>query len=122
MDDDFGTPQAVSLLFDLVRDGNRLLDEGEDAAAVAGAVETIVGVLGLDDASAPERADLDLTDLSQRFGVEADGEDMIRGLIELRNQARHDRRYADADAIREGLEQAGVILEDGADGTRWIRK
>jgi cysteinyl-tRNA synthetase len=122
MDDDFGTPQAVSLLFDLVRDGNRLLDEGEDAAAVAGAVETIVGVLGLDDASAPDRADLDLTELSQRFGVEAAGEDMIRGLIELRDQARHDRRYADADAIREGLEQAGVILEDGADGTRWIRK
>jgi cysteinyl-tRNA synthetase len=122
MDDDFGTPQAVSLLFDLVRDGNRLLDEGEDAAAVAGAVETIVGVLGLDDASAPDRADLDLTELSQRFGVEASGEDMIRGLIELRDQARHDRRYADADAIREGLEQAGVILEDGADGTRWIRK
>jgi cysteinyl-tRNA synthetase len=122
MDDDFGTPQAVSLLFDLVRDGNRLLDEGEDAAAVAGAVETIVGVLGLDDASSPDRADLDLTDLSQRFGVEAEGEDMIRGLIELRNQARRDRRYADADAIREGLEQAGVILEDGADGTRWIRK
>ncbi|HEX5694980.1 MAG TPA: cysteine--tRNA ligase [Acidimicrobiia bacterium] len=122
MDDDFGTPQAVSLLFDLVRDGNRLLDEGEDAAAVAGAVETIVGVLGLDDASAPDRADLDLTELSKRFGVEASGEDMIRGLIELRNQARHDRRYADADAIREGLEQVGVILEDGADGTRWIRK
>jgi cysteinyl-tRNA synthetase len=122
MDDDFGTPQAVSLLFDLVRDGNRLLDEGEDAAAVAGAVETIVGVLGLDDASSPDRADLDLTDLSRRFGVEAEGEDVIRGLIELRNQARRDRRYADADAIREGLEQAGVILEDGADGTRWIRK
>ncbi|MCZ6457515.1 MAG: cysteine--tRNA ligase, partial [Actinobacteria bacterium] len=46
MDDDFGTPQAISLLFDLVRDGNRLLDEGGEASAVAGAVETIVTVLG----------------------------------------------------------------------------
>ena len=53
MEDDFGTPLAVSLLFDLVRDGNRVLDDGGDAAAIAGAVETIVGVLGLDDASVP---------------------------------------------------------------------
>ncbi|MDP9494991.1 MAG: cysteine--tRNA ligase, partial [Actinomycetota bacterium] len=53
MDDDFGTPQALSLLFELVREGNRILDEGEDASALAGAVAEIVAILGLDDASTP---------------------------------------------------------------------
>jgi cysteinyl-tRNA synthetase len=122
MDDDFGTPQAVSLLFDLVRDGNRLLDEGGDASGIAGAVEVIVGVLGLDDATGPAQVALDLGELSRQFGVEGDGEDAIDRLVDLRAKAREDRRYADADAIRDGLERAGVTLEDGPDGTRWLRK
>jgi cysteinyl-tRNA synthetase len=36
--------------------------------------------------------------------------------------ARAERRFEDADAIRDGLERAGVILEDSPDGTRWLRK
>jgi len=122
MDDDFGTPQAVSLLFDLVREGNRVLDEGEDASAVSGAVETIVGVLGLDDASLPIEVSLDLGDLPTRFDLDGDGEDVVDKLVELRALAREDQRFDDADAIREGLERAGVILEDGPDGTRWLRR
>jgi len=122
MDDDFGTPQAVSLLFDLVREGNRALDEGEDASAMSGAVETIVGVLGLDDASLPIEVTLELGDLPARFGLDGDGDDVVDRLVELRALARDDRRFDDADAIREGLERAGVILEDGPDGTRWLRK
>jgi cysteinyl-tRNA synthetase len=122
MDDDFGTPQAVSLLFDLVRDGNRALDEGEDASAIAAAVEEIVGVLGLDDASMPAESTLDLGDLAGRFGVEGDGDDLVDRLVQLRARARADKRFDDADAIRDGLEQAGVSLEDGPRGTRWVRK
>ena len=122
MDDDFGTPQGVSLLFDLVRDGNRALDEGEDASAIAGAVEEIVGVLGLDDASMPAESTLDLGDLAGRFGVEGEGDDLVDRLVQLRARARADRRFDDADAIRDGLEQAGVSLEDGPRGTRWVRK
>ena len=122
MDDDFGTPQAVSLLFDLVREGNRVLDEGGDASAIAGAVESIVGVLGLDDASMPAESTLDLGDLASRFGVEADGDDLVDRLVQLRARARADKRFDDADAIRDGLEQAGVSLEDGSRGTRWVRK
>ncbi len=122
MEDDFGTPLAVSLLFDLVRDGNRLLDEGGDASAAAGAVETIVGVLGLDDASLPVEETLHLGDLPSRFGLEGDGHDVVDRLVELRAVARDERRFEDADAIRDGLEEAGVTLEDGPDGTRWLRK
>jgi cysteinyl-tRNA synthetase len=122
MDDDFGTPQAVSLLFDLVRDGNRALDEGGDVTALAGAIEAIVGVLGLDDAAPSRKSTIDLGDLPRRFGLAGDGADVVDKLVDLRNQARKDRRYDDADAIRDGLELAGVILEDGPDGTRWLRK
>jgi cysteinyl-tRNA synthetase len=122
MDDDFGTPQVVSLLFELVREGNRALDEGEEASAVAGAVEEIVAVLGLDDASMPEESVLDLGDLASRFGVEGDGDVLVDRLVQLRARARADKRFDDADAIRDGLERAGVSLEDGPRGTRWVRK
>jgi cysteinyl-tRNA synthetase len=122
MDDDFATPEAVSLLFDLVRDGNRLLDDGGDASAIAGAVEEIVGVLGLDDASLPAETALDLGDLAARHGLAGGGPEVIDQLIRLRAKAREERRFDDADAIREGLEEAGVILEDGPDGTRWLRR
>jgi cysteinyl-tRNA synthetase len=122
MDDDFATPEAVSLLFDLVREGNRLLDEGGDASAVGGAVEEIVGVFGLDDASLPAETALDLGDLPARLGVDGEGPGAIDQLIELRARARAERRFEEADLIRLGLEEVGVILEDGPDGTRWLRK
>jgi cysteinyl-tRNA synthetase len=110
MDDDFGTPQAVSLMFDLVRDGNRVLDEGGDGSAIAGAVETIVGVLGLDDAEpAPVSAG----------GV---SNDEIERLIALRDGARAARDFDRADEIRDRLAAVGVAIEDGPDGTRWLRK
>ena len=110
MDDDFGTPQGISLLFDLVRDGNRLLDEGGEASAVAGAVETIVTVLGLDDASDPAAGEHALTDAE------------VDVLVAERNQARSERRFDDGDAIRDALDRQGVSLEDGPNGTRWLRK
>lgn len=110
MDDDFGTPQAVSVMFDLIREGNRILDEGGDASAIAGAVEEIVGVLGLDDASGPEEATSTISDSE------------IEALLGEREAARTARDFATADSIRDRLAAEGVIIEDGPDGTRWIRR
>jgi len=122
MDDDFGTPEAVSLLFDLVREGNRILDDGEDAASIAGAVEVIVDVLGIDDASrAAERA-FSLGDLPDRYDLSGTTDEMIARLIAIRDEARREKDFATADAIRDGLETEGVLLEDGPDGTRWVRR
>jgi cysteinyl-tRNA synthetase len=122
MDDDFGSPQAVSLLFDLVREGNRLLDEGGDASAIAGAVAEIVEVLGLDDASTPADESVDLTQLGLRFGVTGDDRQILEALVLMRNRARAEKRFTEADAIRDELDLVGVILEDGPHGTKWLRK
>ena len=67
-------------------------------------------MLGLDDASEPSAPTSALSDAD------------IEQLVNERNEAREDGRYADADRIREQLAAEGVILEDAADGTRWIRK
>jgi cysteinyl-tRNA synthetase len=109
MDDDFGTPQAVSLMFDLIREGNKALDEGRDANGLAGAVEEIVAVLGLDDAATAPTA-------------EGPSDQEIEELVAARDDARADRRFDEADRIRDELGRAGVIIEDGPDGTRWIRR
>ena len=110
MDDDFGTPQAVSLLFDLVREGNRMSDAGEDASALAGAVAEIVGVLGIYDAEPAPGAASGMADHE------------VEARIAARAKARAERRFEEADTIRDELAAAGVTIEDGPDGTRWLRK
>ena len=121
MDDDFATPEAVSLVFDLVREGNRIADSGGDAGHLAGAAAEIVGVLGIYDAWAAPDEVPDVSAVAERFGVTATGEAAIDELIERRRTARQERRFDEADAIRSALERAGVVLEDGPDGTRWLR-
>jgi cysteinyl-tRNA synthetase len=110
MDDDFGTPQAVSLLFDLVREGNRVADSGGDASALAAAATEIVGVLGIYDAEPAPQSELGLSDSE------------IEEKVSARDRARAEGRFEEADAIRDELAEAGVAIEDGADGTRWLRK
>jgi len=82
----------------------------------------IVEVLGIDAASRVE-ADLPgFEDLAARFSVDGAGVAVIDRLIKQRDLARAERRFEIADQIREALEEAGVMLEDGPDGTRWLRR
>lgn len=115
MDDDFNTPEAMAVLFDLAREVNRerAADPGR-AAALAGQLRRLGGVLGLlqDDpehylqggeaAAGPSEADID-------------------ALVEARQKARERRDFAEADRIRQALTDVGVVLEDSAGGTRWRR-
>jgi cysteinyl-tRNA synthetase len=124
MDDDFNTAGAMGILFDLVRDGNRRLDEGQDAGPLAGAYDEIVGVLGIAEPP-PGLDDLApaLAALAAEVGVEAPGpEATLEALLARRTAARAERAWALGDQIRDRLGALGIVLEDGPDGTLWRRR
>lgn len=124
MDDDFGTPEAVAVLFDTIRDANRRLDDGGEADGLVAAVREIVTVLGLDAGDSSGGLDEEaIRAVAAEFGVEVDGdiEAAIDELLSVRAEARKARDFATADAVRESLSQVGVVVEDTPDGARWLR-
>ena len=125
MDDDFGTPEAVAVVFDAVREANRRLDVGEDAEPLVAAIREIMGVLGLDgeDAGGDGVDVAALSGVAGEFDVDGDGpvEEVVDRLLVARAEARDRRDFATSDAIRERLGEAGIVVEDTADGSRWLR-
>ncbi|NUA42992.1 Cysteine--tRNA ligase [Dickeya solani] len=116
MNDDFNTPEAYSVLFDMAREVNRL--KAEDAAAangLAAALRRLAGVLGLLERD-PE--------LFLQSGAQADDGEVqeIEALIKQRNDARQSKDWALADVARNRLTEMGIVLEDGPQGTIWRRK
>ena len=117
MDDDFNTPVALSVLFDLAREVNTLKDtKSAEAAPQAALLKELAGFLGILQAS-PE------TYLQSRAG---DEEGMppaeVERLIAARRAARASKDWKEADRLRAELDAAGIIIEDGAGGTSWRRK
>jgi cysteinyl-tRNA synthetase len=116
LNDDFNTASAVSVLFDLVRDINRKKSEQQGAEhALASLLRYLGGVIGLLQA---EAEDYLKSDGGQGAGL---SNTAIDELIEQRLQARASKDWANADRIRDELSAAGIIIEDGAGGTRWRR-
>jgi cysteinyl-tRNA synthetase len=117
MNDDLGTPAAVAVLYDAVREGNRLLAAGDRAGATsqAGEVVAMLDVLGLDphDPAWAARAGSEDTKLTQAVDV------LVRSLLEQRAEARASRDFAAADAIRDQIKAAGIEVEDTPDGPKW---
>ncbi|MFA7496172.1 MAG: cysteine--tRNA ligase [Acidithiobacillus sp.] len=112
MSDDFHTPGAIATLFDLAREINRLREEGSEVAApLATVLKTLAGMLGLLQ-----------TDPEVFFRGAEEDVDWIEERIAARKIARAHKDFAGADAIRQALSDAGVILEDGPDGTTWRRE
>jgi cysteinyl-tRNA synthetase len=114
MDDDFNTPEALAVLFDLVREINRVRKDDEAGAAGLGAALRRLGdMLGIlqDDAEAYLRGE------SAAGLSDAD----IDTLIEQRLAARQAKNWAEADRIRDELKAQGILLEDGPQGTTWRR-
>ncbi len=110
MDDDFNTPIALSVLFELSHEVQRLRDKDPDAAAAhAGLLKKLGGVLGI-------LQDDPVTFLQAGSKVDAD---KIEALILARNKARTEKNWAEADKVRDELAALSVILEDGPDGTSW---
>jgi cysteinyl-tRNA synthetase len=120
MENDFDVAGALGVLFDVVREGNRRLDAGEDAAALIAAYDEFVGVLGLEEEASDTTSvvDHEIAVLAERFGVDSGG---IDELLEARDRARAERDWATSDAIRDNLARLGIVVEDTADGSRWHR-
>ena len=107
MDDDFGTPEAVAVLFDLANEVNR------GAGRLAPQLRALGGVLGILQREAREFL---------RAGPGATLEDAeIERRIARRAAFKKEKNYAAADAERAALAAAGIVLEDGPAGTTWRR-
>ncbi len=112
MDDDFNTPQAIAVLFDVTREVNTALNRGRPLAAreLAGWNDWYTrragGVLGL----LPEHFD---------GGGQSLQSELLSLLVDLRTEARRARDFALADSIRDRLAALGVTLEDRPEGTNW---
>lgn len=110
MDDDFGTPQAIAVLYKLAKDINRARDEGVTSQALAPAQATLrelANVLGLRLKTSME---------------EAKSKPFIELLISIREELRSSKQFTLADKIRCQLEQNGVVIEDGSKVTKWKLK
>lgn len=111
MDDDLGTPAAVAVLFDTVREGNRADDPRPHAARV----RAMLDVLGLDPADQVWATGGGREVERLTGAVDA----LVGALLERRQQARASKDYATADAVRDQLQAAGIEVEDTPDGPKW---
>jgi cysteinyl-tRNA synthetase len=110
MDDDFNSRAAISVIFDLVRETNRLLTDGglssKGVKNIVDFLEEIDQVFGI------------LPGKQARHDVSSE---IIQVLMELRQELRNRRLFDLADDIRKKLLQKGIELEDTAEGTKWKR-
>jgi cysteinyl-tRNA synthetase len=109
MDDDFNTPEAVAVLFDLAAEVNR--SQSTEAAAQLKALAGALGLLGRD-------AQEFLQGMANEGGL---NDAAISAQIDARITAKKAKNFAEADRIRKELLEAGIVLEDTAQGTTWRR-
>jgi cysteinyl-tRNA synthetase len=127
MDDDINVSNALAAVFSTIREGNSLIAQAPDASAAAAAsaagiatklqqVRSMLDVFGLDPLS------------TQWSTSQSGGEDgaitkaldaLVSAQLEARTQARKDKNFAQADAIRDQLNAAGIEIEDSAQGSSW---
>lgn len=113
MNDDVNVSAALAVVHETVRAGNSALAAGAAATQEALAARGMLDVLGLDPLD-PHWAAASGSDAS-RAALDV----LVRAVLDERARARAEKDWARADALRDLLAEAGVVVEDGADGARW---
>nr|WP_251068689.1 cysteine--tRNA ligase [Corynebacterium tuberculostearicum] len=113
MNDDIAVPKALAEIHTTVRAGNKALAAGDEAQArtLAGQVRAMAHVLGFDP--------LEWEDGAQASGADAALDALVQAELERRTQARADKDFATADAVRDRLAAAGITITDTPDGPTW---
>ncbi|UIP88005.1 cysteine--tRNA ligase [Pseudomonas phenolilytica] len=112
MDDDFNSPEACAVLFEMIREVNRLRESDLNAAAaLAARLKELAGVLGV--------LQLEPDAFLQAGAAGKVDASEVEALIAARLQARAEKNWAESDRIRDQLTAMGVLLEDGKGGTTW---
>ena len=115
MRDDFNTPVALSVLFELVRELNKARAEGsEQAATLAAELKALADLVGL----LSQDPEYFMQNSTVNEGLSAEE---IEGFIAERAQARKDKNFARSDEIRDLLLEQGITLLDTREGTTWTR-
>jgi len=116
MDDDLAVPRALAQIHDTVRAGNAALAAGDDTGLAQSLLATraMLDVLGLDPAG-EQWGDPNVA-ASVALGAL---ESLVRAELDAREAARSAKDWAQADAVRDRLAAAGIVIEDAADGARW---
>jgi len=134
MDDDFNTPDALAVLFEMARELNRAKEQGDDKVCVelASRLKSLGKVLGLIQGDPKQHLQGMTTTVYPETGsvsegggvpeVTRDESDTINNLIAKREKARTEKNWAESDRIRDELKAMGIILEDTAKGTTWRRE
>ncbi|WP_319525372.1 cysteine--tRNA ligase [uncultured Desulfosarcina sp.] len=123
MNDDFNTAKGVGVIFNLVKEGNRILDKGSLSTESKGQLEELsadlrkmAGILGI--LQQPWKAFFDARTDRQLQDIALAPEE-IDALVAERTAARKNKDWKRADEIRDSLAEKGIVLEDKADGTHW---
>jgi cysteinyl-tRNA synthetase len=108
MEDDFNTPQAIAVLFDLAREVNRARDQGGAVSEGVAALRELSGVLGLT--------------LRPPAAAGRDAKTYVELLVALRADLRTAKQWALADSVRTRLGDLGILVEDSVQGSTWKAK
>ena len=101
LDDDFDSPNAITQLFDFIKEQNRLGKPGRRVAGLLKEINAFFGFIAFEDSFVPDEE--------------------IQAKIDLRNEYRKQKRWKEADEIRDFLKEQNIILEDTPEGVRWHR-
>ena len=132
MSDDFNTPEAIAVLFEITRDINRNRESDSNRANELAACLVFLGeILGLlqQDPETYRKGKTEINALTaelkhktHKASIATLSDEKIDEMIAMRNRARQEKNWSESDRIRDELDAQGILLEDGASGTTWRRK